>query len=46
MEVTLFRFDDSAYTKRGQVGFLAWARGDGKTISAGQPIKYFQHSAS
>ena len=46
MEVTLFRFDDSAYTKRGQVGFLAWARGDGKTISAGQPIKYFQHSAT
>lgn len=46
MEVTLFRFDDSNYTKRGQVGFLAWARGDGKLISAGQPIKYFQHSAT
>lgn len=46
MEVTLFRFDDSNYTKRGQVGFLAWARGDGKLISAGQPLKYFQHSAT
>ncbi len=46
MEVTLFRFDDSYYTTRGQVGFLAWARGDGKLVSAGQPVKYFQHAAS
>ncbi|MEA3389383.1 MAG: phage major capsid protein [Pseudomonadota bacterium] len=46
MQVTLFRFDDSAYTSRGQVGFLAWARGSGKQISAGQPVKYFQNSAS
>jgi HK97 family phage major capsid protein len=46
MEVTLFRFDDSAFTRKGQVGFLAWARGTGKQISAGQPVKYFQHSAS
>lgn len=46
MEVTLFRFDDSAFTRNGQVGFLAWARGTGKQISAGQPVKYFQNSAS
>jgi HK97 family phage major capsid protein len=26
LEMFLFRFDDSAYTKLGQVGFLAWAR--------------------
>lgn len=26
METTMFRFTDSAYTKLGQVGFLAWAR--------------------
>ena len=25
MEVTLFRFDDSPYMSKGQVGFLAWA---------------------
>lgn len=46
MEVTLFRFDDSTFTRRGQVGFLAWARGSGKQVSAGQPVKHFQHSAS
>ncbi|MEJ8630597.1 phage major capsid protein [Sphingomonas sp. I4] len=46
MEVTLFRFDDSVYTSRGQVGFLAWARSDGKKISAGKPYKAFQQSAS
>lgn len=46
MEVTLFRFDDSTFTRRGQVGFLAWARGSGKQVSAGQPVKHFQHSAT
>lgn len=46
MEVTLFRFDDSAFTIKGQVGFLAWARGDGKLVSAGAPIKAFQQSAT
>ncbi|MEZ0495407.1 phage major capsid protein [Sphingomonas sp. IW22] len=46
MEVTLFRFDDSTFTRRGQIGFLAWARGTGKQVSAGQPVKHFQHSAS
>lgn len=46
MEVLLFRFDDSAYTKMGQVGFLAWSRHDGKLVTAGQPVKHFQHSAA
>lgn len=46
MEVTLFRFDDSAFITKGQIGFLAWARGDGKQVSAGQPVKYYQNSAS
>ncbi|MDX5984690.1 phage major capsid protein [Sphingomonas echinoides] len=46
MAVTLFRFDDSTYTSRGQVGFLAWARGDGDLMSAGQPVAYYQNSAS
>lgn len=26
MAITLFRFNDSAYVKKGQVGFLAWMR--------------------
>ncbi len=46
MEVTLFRFDDSAFIKKGQIGFLAWSRHDGKLVTAGQPVKTFQHSAS
>lgn len=46
MEVTLFRFDDSAFTIKGQVGFLAWCRSDGKLVTAGQPVKYYQNSAS
>jgi len=43
MQVTLFRFDDSAYVKRGQIGFLAWSRHDGKIISGGKPIKIYQN---
>lgn len=46
MNVTLFRFDDSAYITRGQIGFLAWSRHDGKLVSAGAPVKTFQQSAS
>ena len=46
MAVTLFRFDDSAYVSRGQIGFLAWSRHDGRLISAGQPVKAYQNSAS
>lgn len=46
MEVTLFRFDDSAFVTKGQIGFLAWARADGNLMSAGQPLKYYQNSAT
>jgi HK97 family phage major capsid protein len=46
MEVTLFRFDDSAYVSKGQIGFLAWARGDGALVSGGTPVAAFQQSAS
>lgn len=46
MQVTLFRFDDSAYVSKGQIGFLAWSRHDGKLVSAGSPLKHYQHSAS
>jgi HK97 family phage major capsid protein len=46
MQVTLFRFDDSAYTKKGQIGFLAWSRHDGKLVTAGAPVKAYRHSAS
>ncbi|MBM7407062.1 MULTISPECIES: phage major capsid protein [Sphingomonas] len=43
MQVTLFRFDDSTFTRKGQVGFLAWSRHDGDLMSAGAPVKHYQH---
>ena len=46
MNVTLFRFDDSAFITKGQIGFLAWSRADGKLVSGGQPVKYYQNSAT
>ena len=45
MEMQLFRFDDSAYAKLGQVGFLAWARMGGNLIDTGA-VKYYAHSAT
>lgn len=52
MAVTLFRFTDSAYTKKGQVGFLAWSRSDGDLIDAVdaaglvQSVKHYANAAS
>ena len=45
MEVTLFRFEDSAFMKLGQVGFLAWARADGNLLD-NAAVKLYQHSAT
>jgi HK97 family phage major capsid protein len=45
MEVTMFRFTDSAYAKLGQVGFLAWARMGGNLVDTAA-VKYYQHSAT
>lgn len=45
MEVTLFRFEDSAYLKKGQVGFLAWARSGGNLLDP-NAVKTYQHSAT
>lgn len=45
MEVTMFRFDDSAYMKLGQVGFLAWARTGGNLMDINS-VKLYQHSAT
>ncbi|GAA0493691.1 phage major capsid protein [Pigmentiphaga daeguensis] len=46
MNVTLFRFTDSAYTKKGQVGFLAWMRSDGNLLDVGGAVKHFRHGAA
>lgn len=45
MDVTMFRFDDSAYMKLGQVGFMAWARTGGNLLDVNS-VKLYQHSAT
>ena len=45
MDITMFRFDDSAYAKLGQVGFLAWARTGGNLLDVNS-VKLYQHSAT
>lgn len=47
LDVTLFRMTDSAYTRKGQVGFLAFSRHDGNLMdAAGNCIKHYQNSAT
>ena len=46
MDVSMFRFTDSAYTKLGQVGFLAWMRSGGQFVDVGGSVKYYQNSAT
>ena len=45
MQVTLFRFDDSAFMSKGQVGFLGWARAGGNLLDINS-VKLYQHSAT
>lgn len=45
MQLTLFRFDDSKYAEKGQIGFLAWARSGGNLLDTAA-IKLYQHSAT
>lgn len=46
MAITFFRFTDSAFTKKGQVGFLAWMRSGGNLVDVGGAIKTFKHGAA
>lgn len=45
MNMTMFRFTDSAYAKLGQVGFLAWMRSGGNLLDA-SAVKYYANSAT
>jgi len=45
LDLILFRFDDSAFASKGQVGFLGWARAGGNLLDP-NAIKVFQHSAT
>jgi HK97 family phage major capsid protein len=46
MDMQMFRFDDSAYIKLGQIGFLAWMRSGGNFVDVGGAVKYYQNSAT
>lgn len=46
MALEMFRFTDSAYTKKGQVGFLAWFRSGGNLVDVGGAVKVFVNAAS
>lgn len=46
MDLTVFRMTDSAYTLKGQVGFVAFQRMGGNLIDVGGAVKAFQHSAT
>jgi HK97 family phage major capsid protein len=45
MAVQMFRFTDSAFTKKGQVGFLAWMRSGGNLVDANK-VRVFVNAAS
>lgn len=45
LDLILFRFDDSAFATKGQVGFLGWARAGGNLLDV-NGIKTYQHSAT
>lgn len=45
MDMTIFRFEDSAYLTKGQVGFLAWARAGGNLIDT-NAVRTYQHAAA
>jgi HK97 family phage major capsid protein len=42
----MFRFADSPYTSKGQVGFLAWMRSGGNFIDVGGAVKLFVNAAT
>jgi HK97 family phage major capsid protein len=46
MAMQMFRFTDSAFTKKGQVGFLAWMRSGGNLVDVGGAVKRFVNAAS
>ncbi|AGW94605.1 gp36 major capsid [Ralstonia pickettii DTP0602] len=46
MDVTLFRMTDSAFTLKGQVGFVAFCRSGANLIDVGGSVKYYANSAT
>jgi len=46
MDLTIFRFTDSAFALNGQVGFCAFQRAGGNLIDVGGAVKAYQNSAT
>lgn len=46
MDLTLFRMTDSAFTLKGQVGFVAFMRSGGNLVDAGGAVRHYQNSAT
>jgi HK97 family phage major capsid protein len=46
MSITYYRFDDSAFAKSGQVGFLAFLRSGGNYMDVGGAVKLFKCAAA
>jgi HK97 family phage major capsid protein len=46
MDVTLFRMTDSAYTLKGQVGFVAFCRSGANMVDNGGAIRSYANSAT
>jgi HK97 family phage major capsid protein len=46
LDIQLFRFNDSVYAKKGQVGFLAFMRSGGAWVDMGGAAKLYQNSAT
>ena len=45
LQATMFRFNDSAYAKLGQVGFLMWMRSGGNLTDT-KAVAYYTNSAT
>jgi HK97 family phage major capsid protein len=45
LDVAMWRFEDSAYVKLGQIAFLAWQRTGGNLVDT-TAVKYYQNSAT
>jgi HK97 family phage major capsid protein len=46
MDTTLFRMTDSAFTLKGQVGFVAFQRSGANMVDVGGAIRFYQNSAT
>jgi HK97 family phage major capsid protein len=46
MDIQMFRFADSPFISKGQIGFLAWMRSGGNLVDAGGAVKAFVNAAT